>query len=103
MQYTIAIMPLVLEHKFAPYLDGLYMHEYGHYMQSQEYGYGYLFSVGIPSLWDLSPFGHGKEFFTSDATKHRYRWFERYANEKAVKHFRGLYDNWDYLHYPTVK
>ena len=46
---------------FAPYMDELYMHEYGHYSQSQEYGFGYLFSVGIPSLWDLPVFGHGNE------------------------------------------
>lgn len=35
---------------FAPYKDDLFMHEYGHYLQSQDYGFGYLFSVGIPSL-----------------------------------------------------
>lgn len=31
--------------------DQLYMHENGYYRQSLNYGFGYLFSVGIPSVF----------------------------------------------------
>lgn len=79
------------------------MHEYGHYIQSQGYGFGYLFSVGIPSLLSLSPFGDGKEMYIGNVPKHRYKWFERSANKKAVKYFEGLYDKWDYINYPIKK
>ena len=35
-------------------------------MHREEYGFGYLFSVGIPSAWDLSWFGHGDEIYTGN-------------------------------------
>ncbi|MCQ2975739.1 MAG: RHS repeat-associated core domain-containing protein [Bacteroidales bacterium] len=31
--------------------NGLYMHEYGHTIQGRHYGFAYLFSVGLPSLF----------------------------------------------------
>ena len=31
--------------------DQLYIHEYGYYRQSLDYGFGYLFSVGTPSVF----------------------------------------------------
>ncbi len=70
-------------------------------MHREKYGFGYLFSVGIPSAWDLSWFGHGDEIYTGNVAKHRHRWFEKHANERAEKHFDGLYDKWDYINYPT--
>ena len=88
---------------FAPYKNIMYMHEYGHYIQSQGYGFGYLFNIGIPSLLSLSPFGDGKEMYIGNVPKHRYKWFERSANKKAVKYFEGLYDKWDYINYPIKK
>ena len=88
---------------FAPYMDELYMHEYGHYSQSQEYGFGYLFSVGIPSLWDLSVFGHGNEdeyIRGVSYKKHSLKWFELNANKRGHEHFDGLYKSWNYINYP---
>lgn len=71
--------------KFNPLLDDLYLHEYGHYLQSQEYGWGYLFSVGLPSLRSAKrsePIdGH------APLTTHKIKWYERYANEKASNYF----------------
>ena len=34
----------------ADWSDHLFVHEYGHYVQSQQHGPVYLFTVGIPSL-----------------------------------------------------
>jgi RHS repeat-associated protein len=41
-----------VEGSFKDYIltNPLYMHEYGHYIQSREQGWGYLFTIGIPSL-----------------------------------------------------
>ena len=47
------------------------MHEYGHYLQSQEYGPLYLFKVGLPSA-----LGNGS-------------WTEHDANQRASKYFQG--------------
>lgn len=82
---------------FAPYKNYLYMHEYGHYLQSQEYGFGYIFTVGIPSLYNTSK----KEIVkvidndTGNPTyysKVKTMWFERHANEKASKYFKKKYN-----------
>ena len=88
---------------FTPYTDNLYMHEYGHYMQSQEYGFGYLFSVGIPSIWDLAFKGGNDKIYINDQQykKHSLRWFEIHANIKAEPYFKELYDSWDYIRYPV--
>ena len=86
---------------FAPYLgrDNIYMHEYGHYLQSQDYGFGYLFSVGIPSIWDLTFLG-GKNLDDKGYTKHDLKWFERDASYRGNMYFKGLYHYWDYKKYP---
>ena len=72
-------------------------------MHREEYGFGYLFSVGIPSAWDLSWFGHGHEdeyigFVTYK--KHSHKWFEVNASRRGHDHFEGLYESWDYTKYP---
>lgn len=72
-------------------------------MHREEYGFGYLFSVGIPSAWDLSWFGHGHEdecigFVTYK--KHSLKWFEVNASRRGHNHFEGLYESWDYTKYP---
>ena len=91
---------------FAPYKNYLYMHEYGHYLQSQEYGFGYIFTVGIPSLYNTSK----KEMVkvidndTGNPTyysKVKTMWFERHANGKASKYFKKKYNiEWDTSLYP---
>ena len=45
-------LPTDKDGNFAPYLNGLYAHEFGHYIQSQKSGWGYLFKYGIPSLFN---------------------------------------------------
>jgi len=92
--------------KFAPWKNSLYIHEYGHYLQSQEYGLGYLFSVGIPSL--LSAINrqkekiidkYGKEF---EVSSHRIKSYEMNANRKAFEYFSKKYGitYWDEYKYP---
>lgn len=71
------------------------MHEYGHYMQSQDYGFGYLFIVGIPSFLDLAIFD-GKEK-NDEYEKHDLKWFEIDANQRGYHHFYGKFGTWDEL------
>ncbi|MBR5350539.1 MAG: hypothetical protein IK124_04805 [Prevotella sp.] len=78
-------------------------------IQSQEYGWGYLFSVGIPSLlsskidndWHalIEDHLHVDEVFSVD--KHLTRWFEVNANQKAEKYFRKKGIPWKYEEYPV--
>ncbi|MEO1626786.1 MAG: RHS repeat-associated core domain-containing protein, partial [Bacteroidota bacterium] len=66
--------------------DPLLMHEYGHTFDSQIFGIGYLFIVGIPSLISAAnatqvpgePRG---------VTTHDFRWYEMRANRHAARYF----------------
>ena len=58
--------------------DHLFVHEYGHYLQSKKLGPAYLFVVGKPSI--LS------SFLTSDEG-HSYRWYETHASKLAANYF----------------
>lgn len=84
--------------KFMPYLDPLYMHEYGHYLQSQKYGWGYLFNVGIPSIISAKK---SKAIAEPPFTTHRSNWMEKSANRKAKTYFEKYYGidwNSSYIH-----
>ena len=70
----------------ADWRDHLFVHEYGHYIQSQELGFKYLSVVGIPSL-QSAIIGTLK----NDASTHRTRWFEVDANRKAAEYFDKYY------------
>ncbi len=60
----------------------LFQHEYGHYLQSQSMGWGYLPRVGIPSLMSADKNGN----------KHRYQPFEQDANRRAFLYFNEHVD-----------
>lgn len=83
---------------FAPTHDHLYMHEYGHYLQSQDYGWGYLFSVGIKSLFSAMNSKPISPFLTS----HKVKWYEINANVRASEYFKRFYglEEWDTLSFP---
>ena len=69
----------------ADWRDHLFVHEYGHYIQSQWHGPLYLFSVGIPS-------GLSGLIDTKWHTKyHRTRWFEADASYKGMNYFDKYY------------
>ncbi|GHT76109.1 hypothetical protein AGMMS50262_13420 [Bacteroidia bacterium] len=56
--------------------NSLFQHEYGHYLQSQEMGWGYLARVGLPSLMSANGDGY-----------HKYQPFEQDANRRAFMYF----------------
>jgi hypothetical protein len=57
-----------------------YMHEYGHYLQSQSFGFLYLPNFAFPSLVDAM--GNGD---------HKFHPVEQDANARALKYFVGKY------------
>jgi hypothetical protein len=70
---------------YATTLDPMYMHEYGHTIDSRAFGLSYLFAIGIPS--GISASKH-------DGTHHSYP-TETRANERAAKYFGKYYGvNW---------
>lgn len=74
--------------------NGLYMHEYGHTIQGRHYGLLYLFSIGLPSLFDAK----------NNSSKHRYSWFERQANRFSKRYFGpDIWTNNIDSYYPTYK
>lgn len=83
-------------------------HEYGHYLQSQEYGWGYLFSVGIPSLIsaakDKGWYAMVEEIEPHKGIckvkKHMTKWFEMSANKKARDYFKKRGKDWGNEAYP---
>jgi hypothetical protein len=73
----------------------LFQHEYGHYIQSQRVGWGYLVSHGIPSLRSAA-----KDEPNYD---HDDFWTEQDANKKAYEYFYSKMDNdlnWHFVNNP---
>ncbi|MCB9017429.1 MAG: hypothetical protein H6544_02325 [Prevotellaceae bacterium] len=66
--------------------NSLFQHEYGHYLQSQDMGWGYLSRVGIPSLMSTASYDDGN---------HDFQPYEQDANLRAFKYFnknvKGFY------------
>ena len=85
---------------FDPMQDGIYMHEYGHYLQSMKYGWGYLISHGIPSLFDAKKSKPINKYLST----HDIFWVEIDANQKAKKYFEENenVDDWNELMYPVT-
>lgn len=69
----------------ADWRDNLFVHEYGHYIQSQYMGIAYFPVVAIPSLFSAA--------FTSkwSGMEHSDRWFEQNASTLGAKHFDKKY------------
>ena len=84
----------------------LFMHEYGHYIDSQTFGLTYMLNIAIPSFF--SAMSDEKE---NGIYKHNYRWYEMNANKNANKYFNKHYGNrvnWSLYepslnHFPTKK
>lgn len=77
--------------------DDLFMHEYGHYVQSQIFGLSYLFAVGIPSLISASS---PRQIIgePTGVTTHDFRRYEMQANRYAARYFGRHYNvNWTNL------
>ncbi len=69
----------------ATWKDHLFVHEYGHYIQSQILGGAYLTIVAVPSL--ISAAGLSDKA----GTDHSHRWFEVSASKLGAKHFDKKY------------
>lgn len=82
--FTIAHYSFGPRHYKADWRDHLFVHEYGHYMQAQRMGIGFVYIVGIPSLLSAA------QITTGDMT-HSERWFEVDASTLGAKHFDKHY------------
>lgn len=74
-----------------------YMHEYGHYLQSQKLGPVYLFTVGLYSLAQTG-INRGltvKYMNHSGIPRSRFAWTETWANRLSAKYF-GEYEGVDW-------
>jgi hypothetical protein len=71
----------------------LFMHEYGHYLQSQSSGWFYLPRYGIPSFWNAATHG---------PNQHRKFSVEKDANLRAYSYFRTKrgFEGWDFYTHP---
>ena len=70
----------------------LFQHEYGHYLQSQAMGWGYLSRVGIPSLMSANGDGnHIYQPFEQDANRRAFMYF----NEKVPGFYQTKEQYWD--------
>jgi hypothetical protein len=67
----------------ADWKDHLFVHEYGHYRQSQQYGPAYLPVIAIPSIHSVIMADDG--YYGSP--KHENRWFEADASYKGAAYF----------------
>ena len=75
--------------------NSLFQHEYGHYLQSQKMGWGYLSRVGIPSLMGAANYDDGN---------HDFQPYEQDANRRAFNYFnenvKGFYKSFNDRHLP---
>lgn len=94
--------------KFTILNDAMFMHEYGHYIQSQEQGWGYL-STALRSLKSAKNSTYLKTIYDSEGigvmqSTHNVFWTETSANKKASKYFKDKYNiDWsggNFLKYP---
>ena len=80
--FTIGQYSFGPKHYKASWQDNLFVHEYGHYIQSQILGDFYIPIVALPSLG--SAIGLGKP-------EHKSRWFEVWASRLGAYHFENRY------------
>jgi len=88
-----------VEGNFRDYLlsNPLYMHEYGHYIESQRAGPAYLLTIGIPSIRSAK----NSEWIDRYNTTHDFFWTETRANRHAAKYFGDNYGVvWNFQRYP---
>jgi RHS repeat-associated protein len=66
--------------------NSLFQHEYGHYLQSQTFGLGYLLAFAIPSLVSS---------VVNDYWGHNAFYTEQNANKRAKRYWEKTVDNYD--------
>jgi hypothetical protein len=81
----------------------MYMHEYGHTVDSRLFGISYLFAIGIPSAISAGGSEMISENNPNNLYTHDVYWTEIRANKRAAKYFRKYYGvNWTYSDYPLT-
>lgn len=70
----------------ADWRDHTFVHEYGHYIQSQQHGPLFLMTVGVPSLQSAI-----LQTDNPNSPRHRNRWFEADASYKGAEYFDKYY------------
>lgn len=70
----------------ADWRDHLFVHEYGHYIQSQRHGPGFLITIGIPSIQSTVV-----QTNNPSSPRHNNRWFEADASYKGADYFDKYY------------
>jgi hypothetical protein len=77
--------------------DPLFMHEYGHTIDSRLFGLSYLFAIGIPSAISAGK----SDWIAGDPygrSTHDVYWTELRANRRAANYFKRHFDiEWDYI------
>ena len=78
----------------------LYMHEYGHYIDSHLWGPSYLLCIGSPSLYSAIKAKMTKNHHQEH--NHRRFWTEKRANRRAWQHFHNHHclSVWEDSEYP---
>lgn len=81
----------------ATWKDHLFVHEYGHYMQTQLMGIFYIPVVAIPSLISASlyPNSHKDRWFEVDASRRGADYFDKYYGKGAKGYVKGSPDYFD--------
>ena len=73
---------------FATHVEPMYMHEYGHTIDSRNFGITYLLAIGLPSVISAASIGDGHS--------HKIFYTELLANRHAEKYFSKWYAvEWD--------
>ena len=83
--FTIGHLSFGPKNYVADWRDHLFVHEYGHYIQSQFLGPSFFVVVGGPSLLSAGPV---KKW---SGIKHSYRWFEVDASRRGANYFDAKY------------
>ena len=80
-----------IDRNFKDYIkyDPMYMHEYGHTIDSSKWGLLYLFAIGIPSAISASKVSSGSNY------QHQAYWTERRANRLAESYFSKFGVDWN--------
>ena len=81
--FTLGFYSFGPKNYVADWRDNLFVHEYGHYIQSQYLGLAYLPVIGAPSLASASGL--------TTHIDHERRWFEVSASKLGSKHFDDKY------------
>jgi RHS repeat-associated protein len=80
--------------------NSLFQHEYGHYLQSQASGWGYLPRYALPSLWGDGNHNHDFNPVEQDANVRAFNYFNKTVPDFYDKIAYGDHHGWDFRSNP---